>query len=150
MKFAALTLTAAVLLSSCASTGNQFAPVAPPSGEAQIYVYRVPRVASSGGYPTIALDGRDVAPLKNGGFLRFPVGPGRHTIEQRYSVWNWDLRADPVVVDAAPGRTYFVRMDTDASAMKLGSQMVVQRGIFFGEVPEAVAAPEIKQLRESQ
>lgn len=138
-----------VLLTACAAPGPKYSvePLGP--NEAAIYVYRPWRLAMGGGAPAIALDGREMGDLKNGGFLQFKVPPGEYTLEQKYS-WSWGVRASPVVVRARPGVKHYVRLEAQTSSTPMGTMMAFKRGVSFQEVPEAVAEPELKELSGSR
>jgi hypothetical protein len=154
MKIIALILLS--LIAGCAATGPTFTPATDLSDSAAIiYVYRPARAANSGGYPLITLNSEVKGPLKNAGYLAIRVPAGTHVVEQQYSVWNWDMRAKPVVIEAKPKRRYFIKLDTDVSsalALPAGSftMISITRNLYFGQVDDKTGMTEIRDLKLSQ
>lgn len=83
MMFRNLLLTAMALfaLASCAS-GPKYADVPAPvvTDRSVVVVYRVFAMQGAAWTHGVFVDGRHVADLKNDGFTRFSVAPGRHQI----------------------------------------------------------------------
>jgi hypothetical protein len=87
-------------------------PVVAGSSEARaaVTIYHPPSLAGHGGGPAaaVAIDGREVAKVKSGSFVRVELEPGRHrfmTGPKRAPV-GFELELEP-------GRERFLRLDGD-------------------------------------
>lgn len=155
MKNSILIILALILCAGCAATGQKFVPAnTMKSDEGIIYVYRPHRAANSGGYPVITLDGIKQGVLKDGGYLVVRAREGKHKVEQQYSIWNWDINANPVTLNIKPGNNYYVRLLTDASASieMVGNvrMLMTKRGASFVSIDESLALEEIRNLNYSK
>lgn len=146
--FAALASAyAAILLTACGATGQQFTRAERPgNGEAVIYVYRPKQYMASARSIPISIDNVEVGELKNAGFVRIVAKPGHHTIQPRYGASGLD--APDIEIDVPSSRTLFVRYTIigkpvpGISAHTAVSSMAV--------VGDAEAIAELKDLRESK
>ena len=109
-------LTLSLFLSGCFATGEKFKLVEGVQGNRSvIYLYRDSGLTDYGGaFPDFKLDGKGKYPLKNGGYYRFDVSPGKHKLEiisefQLTSFLTWPNRS--IEIEAATGREYFIRYD---------------------------------------
>ena len=144
-----------LFIAGCSATGPAFIAVAPNETEGVIYVYRPPRLANAGGAPKITLDGQERGRLSNGGYLALRVPVGEHVVEQKYSIWDWDMRAPPVKLMVQPGKSYFARLLTDATAGNVTSSaattsFTITRWISFQAVDDATGLAEIRGLNLSE
>lgn len=136
------TFVAALLLVGCSATGPLYQQAAPPeSGELSIVnIYRPDRFLSGGVSYRLFIDDKKLVNLKNNGYSRVLVPPGRHTL--RVAVFNFVgflpiglVFSSALSFQANAGKRHFLR---------------VRPGFFFctlSEVPEQVAITEISTSR---
>jgi hypothetical protein len=93
-KLTAIVLAAALMLSGCGATGEQFkvGAIKPPSGRALLYVYRPNAFVgiANADVAFLHLDGRRLGRIRIGGYLAVPVSPGVHKLTTTQSIGGSD------------------------------------------------------------
>ena len=152
MLFRVVILCLVVVASGCMATGPVFTRIEPPfDGKATIYVFRKSDLYSFGGiFPDMKIDGNGKYPLKNNGYLRFEVDPGKHRIEiiselKLSQLVTWPYR--DITVDATAGGVNYVVYDVRTDG-KEGNTTLLQTAFF--ELTEAQALPILAQTKKIQ
>ena len=119
------------LIGGCAS-GPAFEPVATvPADKALLYIYR-PATHGALYKPMVSVNDKNLVALQARGYIPYLATPG----SVRLSISN--IGSNSMNVDAAPGRTYYVRAGTVFMGM----------GVPFIEVvPPEVGAQEIRDCK---
>ena len=109
----AVCVTAAILLSACATggeLGKQALSAAVTAGKARLVIYRSNPM---GGLiqPNYLVDGRPVGASKPNGFVACELAPGKHNISVANTSLNVNLGGgtDKAEVDLLPGTTTYIR-----------------------------------------
>ena len=149
--FIVVTLT---LLSGCGAGGAKFSGLENPAKDmAQVYIYRPSAFVQSGNFPDVALDGKEIGQLKNGGFLRFNAPAGKHTISLSGNMMQWIHRDANIPVTLKAGETNFykltVSMGGSGSGVNIGFGQV--HGFGFVQITdENVALKDLSELNDSK
>lgn len=103
----------------------------------------------------VSLDGKQIASLKNGGYVAVPVTPGEHTISQKWKagiLGNSDLerRTTTTVVSVKRSDASYVRLTTNSTRVqaKQFDAVAVDLQWQLNKVPPDQALPEISQCRK--
>jgi hypothetical protein len=144
MRRIALALLLPFAIAACAASGPLYveAPL-PANGDAIVYVYRMPTIASAARDAHFHIDGRHVFDLSNGGYAYIALPAGKHELMQD---WSWEIAWGkaiklPVVVKA--GEVRFFRFGGDMTAS--GSAIATVWNL--SEVAPAEARQEIAGMR---
>lgn len=131
------------------------ASFSPPAGKGMVYVYRKPAVAYASMIPSFVwVDGKRVAKNKAGGFIAYPLAPGKRLVSAGATP---QVEESNFTLQVKPGQTYFIRQQvkgqSDGTMMvPAGAAMVpvaVPTYFFTAElVPEATARQEIAKCRQ--
>ncbi len=100
---------------------------------ARLHVYRQPEFVGSGLFPSIYVDGAQVARLGNGRRVTIKLTPGSHNIKS-------DDKGSAITLDAKVGQDYFIRLDEVQGFMKGKGKVTL--------VPAEQGAPEYNLLRQ--
>ena len=150
-----------LLLVSCAAPGPVFQPMIEKDGVATLYIYRLKKFKGGGTYPHIYVNGKEKAPLRNGGYISTYLNPGEYTVLSRGKDWKWDLPDSRVKIAVEPGVTYYIKLDydldigvSDSGKQKSqnawpGSLWMLNYGASFHPVSPEVGSKEIKTLKQS-
>lgn len=103
----------------------------------------------------VSLDGKQIASLKNGGYVAVPVTPGEHTISQKWKagiLGNSDLerRTTTTVVSVKRSDASYVSLTTNSTRVqaKQFDAVAVDLQWQLNKVPPDQALPEISQCRK--
>lgn len=105
-------------------------------GQAEVVIYRPGRLIAFTRNYTLELDGRAVAELANGSFIRVHVQPGAHGFgitDELAATWSGSL---------APDTRYYLQLEISGAAPKFE--------VALRQVEPEVAAAELQDLRELQ
>jgi hypothetical protein len=114
--------------------------MASDSGNAIVYVYRPHRFTASAKRPSIYVDGREIARLHNGTYLKFELAPGQHLLTSAAYV-----EGDPYENFQA-GKEYFFLLQTGSWA----KGAVGRAEMKLLSVPKEQGTAEIEKLKEGQ
>lgn len=143
-------LLPSLALAGCATSGPLFSPYSGlNSGQAVVYVYRPHAFALSVLSAEIDVDGRQMAELKNQGYVAFPLTSGPHIITQRWKagiLGNKRLENRPISTQiiAKAGEQSYVRLGVVGSWS--GSPGLV-RNEWEWELRELPASDAMGELR---
>ena len=98
------------------------------------YLYRYKRAYGYPKKPSVLCDGREVARVLNGRFVKIEIEPGKHVITSTYRGNGIDLALEG-------GQTYYVRMDWSPPTFWHSAQ-----GWLVTLVPKEQATYELSQL----
>jgi hypothetical protein len=154
MRYPKLALVAVICLciAGCAATGPLFSGLTTITADSsEIVVYRPDRFARGGVTYFLHVDGREVAALKNAGFVTIPASPGPHELEIRASALQ-PFRPMKVNIDTKPGARVFLRFEPYASggAVFLPALTYIPVSYNLLEVTEAQALIDLKELKRSE
>jgi hypothetical protein len=99
---------------------------------ARLRVYRQPKFSGSALYPSIYVDGRQVARVGNGRRVTIKLTPGSHNIKS-------DDNGSAITLDATAGQDYYVRVDEVQGMMKGKGKVTL--------MPSGQGAPEYSRQR---
>jgi hypothetical protein len=106
-------LTIVLVLAFATATFAQEQP--PPSQAAppiaRVHVYRLPQFVGSALFPSIYVDGEQVARVGNGRRVTIKLTPGSHNIKS-------DDKGSAITLDVKAGQEYFIRLDEVQGMMK--------------------------------
>jgi len=110
--------TVGILLAGCAS-GPVFQPEPAPAAEKSLlYIYREAATPFWMRTAVIAIDGKTIGELPNGGYLVRILTPGAHEIVQTWSNWIGDYseltKPQKISINTSPGATHFVQFQLSA------------------------------------
>lgn len=121
----------ALSMTACASTGPAYQPAKPPSGKAQIVVYRPDVSFGQLGGARLFLNGTVVCSLKKNTHIVLTVPDGTSILATR--MWD-DLSTSYLPIDARAGSRHFVRLTMNTAN--------VVGGAVAGAIGSAVASSE--------
>jgi hypothetical protein len=105
-------LLSIILLAGCTAQGPVYQASGPiASNEAELIIYRKRLFAGSGTYPVIMAGDRIIGELRQGGFLRVRLPPGRTTLTTAGNFMFWPWKSDPLQVNLMPGAIHYVELD---------------------------------------
>jgi hypothetical protein len=138
-----LPLFVAALLVGCAAQGPAYqTPAEPPTGYANLVIYRVPSGPGSAWGTDFHVDEKKVADLRIHGYTRVLIKDGEHVVRMG------TLR---VPVDAKTGTTYFVRYGSRiASIFMAGPTPIVQGSGLLTLVSPELAVRELVDYRYTE
>ena len=155
MRFSTVAVTTIILfcLLGCAARGAKYGGLtALDANSSEIIVYRPDRLQGGGVTCYVHLDGKEVARLKNAGFVLIATSPGSHELEIRPSALN---NFNPVKVPAhtTAGSRLFFRLEPF-----MPHPPIILPGIItyfpvaysLAPVAEAQALIELRELRHSE
>ncbi len=154
-------ILAPLLFFGCAAPGPMFEPMIKKEDMATLYIYRPKKFSGGGTYPHIYVNGKEKAPLRNGGYIASYLEPGEYTIESKGKDWKWDLPDSSVSVSVAEGNTYYIKLDyeSDIGIFNSGKQKsqsawpgslwIVNYGAGFHPVNPTLGGEEIRSLKLS-
>ena len=135
-----------ISLTGCSATGPVFKEEAAVQvDKALIYVYRPSALFNAGGYPNLYVNGRDLGPLYNGGYIPVVTAPGKTNLVLKGEFSTWGMQKPiGIALDAIAGKKHFVRFGNEITSFFAvpgagfyGSRIVIQ------EAPEEFAKGEI-------
>lgn len=118
----ALLFGSLLFLAGCTAGGPKFSgltdiEVSKESSKSYIYIYRDNKFAGSAGIQPVSLDRNFCVKLKNGGYWRFEVEPGQHTIES-LPVDFLDRRERPKIsFSTSAGEVVFVKYSINMNSL---------------------------------
>jgi hypothetical protein len=83
---------------------------AQPQPQATVHIYRPKLSVGAGAHPTVSCDMFAIARIQNGRVYTLKVSAGRHSITTTHDQTG-------ILVDAEPGKEYFVRIDFPPNAL---------------------------------
>ena len=139
------------LLTGCAASGPLFEGVVPPDkGMTTLYVYRPNNIKLGGSYPMTIIDGKEMGYLKNGGYIRADLDPGKHKIQLRKSFnWSTTLTTD---LDMERNKIYYLKLlvDVDGSIGSDHAGKAVVSHKYYRAIAFVKEAQAIKELPETR
>jgi hypothetical protein len=136
-----------IFLQGCSATGPKFSSVSYVGpNETLIYVYRNSAFLKGGTYPFVYIDGEEIGPLKNGGYVKASVPPGEHrvTIDGQIFPGDWMQKPINLYVKTSSEKPTFIKL-------WLGNAEVIPASyITLASSNAAVVAPEyaLEQIKE--
>jgi hypothetical protein len=146
------------LLSSCTITGPKFTPLeSADANRGVIYIYRPSTYVMALMSALISVDGKQVAVLRNGGYVAVPVDAGEHTISHEWDsgiLGNSRLegRVISTVIDVKSLSASYVSLSSrkqDPNELRNG-MLIVNLNWQLNQVAADQALPEISQCRQVQ
>lgn len=137
------------LLAGCGATGAKFSEIkSPPSSTGAIYVYRLSNFVAGASAPILVIDGKEVANLRNGGYIRRELAPGHHVVELKNG--GIDSSKRPVAVDVVvqSGTAQFFRYTIEMLDGGMYEKNRFARSLDM--VEREIAQIELKQTSESE
>jgi len=147
--FAVLSL----LLFCCAATGPRFdGKTKLEPNTAEIVVYRPDSFANGGKSFYIHLDGKEVATLKNAGFVSLRTIPGTHKLEIKSFALDFAFKTitSELVLDESECKYFRFRSDLRGNVVVTPYAATIPVALNFSSVPEDQAIKELQQLRKSE
>jgi hypothetical protein len=161
LKWCGVVLAAALLLTGCGASGEQFkvGALKPTAGRALVYVYRPSTFVgiANSEVAFLHLDGRRLARIRIGGYLAVPVSPGQHKVTTTQSAGDADtgkvLSERSFSVHA--GSTVYLKYTEGFSSFVpiiLPKTAVVLSSLYhrFDAVPEREALAELAETQALQ
>ena len=115
-----------------AANAPQAAAASPAPQTARLHVYRQPQFVGSALFPSIYVDGTQVARVGNGRRVTIKLTPGSHYIKS-------DDKGSAITLDVKAGQDYFIRLDEVQGMMKGKGKVTL--------VPSEQGAPEYNLQR---
>jgi hypothetical protein len=103
---------------------SRFAELTAREGSARVYVYREKKMMGFGARPMLRLDGKEIAPLRNGSYLAMYVTPGKHTVNVKMPLINFPLKSCSREIEVVGGETLFLHYVLDGEFLVISPQMV--------------------------
>lgn len=142
-----------LFLIGCAATGEKYSGLKPPtSSESQVYIYRPYRFFQGGAWPTVFINGEEVATLKNGGYIHYSLPPGNHAIKigKKRMLSNWSMGDAQASTNTEIGKRYFYKLLVDPNDVGyIGGMVLVSGRARLVTVPEDEAVLELRELKSS-
>jgi hypothetical protein len=148
----AVTAIISFCLIGCAASGAKYGgPTALDPNSSEIVVYRPDRFARGGVSYLVYIDGKEVAKLKNAGFVLIPTSPGSHELEIQASAFQ-NFKPIKVPANTTAGARLFFRFEPFMSGgpVVLPTVMYIPVAYSLVPVPEAQALIELRELRHSE
>lgn len=142
------------LLSGCAANGSQYQKELPAAdNESVLYVYR-PWAFIAGGYVAhIKVDDLPLCKLRNGGFCKLRVAPGKHTVRTvKHGFQDLGGEERSMTFETEGGKHFFIKYNVNGKLLPTGVTPLPVMGystLQLYAVPEEIAEKEIAELRES-
>lgn len=147
-----LLLVSIVALQGCSATGPKFTNVANvDTGESLIYIYRNSAFLKALTYPFVYVDGKEIGPLRNGGYLKSVVEPGEHEVVIKGQIFPGDWVQDPIKLNVVTSSTEptFIKLWLGDAELIPGSYITLASSNAAVVEPE-FGLKEIKQCRYSK
>jgi hypothetical protein len=150
-------LAACAQLQACSiAMGSKFTEMPPQESDfAHLYFLRAEGGkafdqggrGTTGAFPDIAVNGRDVGSLKRGGYLFVRVPPGQVSIKTLDTLSWWPLPTISREFKAEKGARYFYMLTTSYGGQTTGTPSRRIVVVDLAPVSEAEAAPILKELQ---
>lgn len=142
-----------LLLLGCAAAGPRFAGKTKlEPNTAEIVVYRPDSFANGGKSFSIYLDGKEVAALKNAGFVSLQTTPGTHKLEIKSFALDFAFKTITTEVTLKEFESKYFRFHSYLSGGVVATPFVTAIPVAsrFADVAESQAINELQQLRKSE
>lgn len=134
-------LLASLVLSACSAVGPKFSGLESiEPGKGAVYFYRPKTMANSATYPTVFLNGAEVADLLDGGFIFVELDPGEYQVEMNNNLLLWPFKRIEFPLKISKGAVRYYRLQSSAD-------MIANR-VNFSEVSEQNALRQLPKLNK--
>ncbi|MEZ5530367.1 MAG: DUF2846 domain-containing protein [Porticoccaceae bacterium] len=149
MKIRILTILCFMLLAGCAATGQKFPGITAFSeATSTLYIFRESKLQSAAYCPAMYLEGKKVGCLKNGGYIRVEISPGKHLLEVRKSAF---LIGDEPSIEfsSSSGEVIFIEWTTSIVDIMVTPAVGIAASEWLVQRSKIEASNKLKNLNES-
>mgnify|MGYP006188477495 FL=1 len=137
--------------SGCGAQGSVFELTSPKRGKSIIYIYRTKAFYQKSAWPDLFVNDISYGQLKNGGFAKIEVSPGKQLIEARRTNFftNWQINDLTLPIECEADQVCFVRITaTMDDIYVIGTIGGVTGHGNISLVPKHIAIDEISSLKK--